>query len=106
MNKAMPREIACAEAAAQPPSDAKDGSSKRAIAGSPIQPRASEASVMPSWFADKYEPRFWVILRARRARTSPPRTNCSSLVGRALTIANSAATKKPFASTSNVVTAK
>jgi hypothetical protein len=35
------------------PTNAKTGSSRLAKAGSPTQPRPSDASVMPSWQADR-----------------------------------------------------
>src|SRR5215213_8277014 len=50
IEKAMKKAMPCRHASEKPDNEP---SSSRAIAGSPIQPRASEASVIPSWQADK-----------------------------------------------------
>src|SRR6185503_549205 len=76
-------------------------SSSRAIAGSPIAPSASEASVIPSWQADKYALRFWSRFSSRFAARLPEAARVSMREERTPTRANSAATKKPLAATSN-----
>src|SRR5687767_2613685 len=75
-------------------------SSKRAIAGSPIQPRASEASVIPNWHAERYALRFCSSPMTRFAERLPEATRVSMREARTPTKANSAATKNPFAATS------
>src|SRR3984893_2874984 len=74
-----------------------DGSISFSNTGSPIQPRASEASVMPNWVADKYASSFLRMRRVIRARELPAAASSAIWVGRTFTIENSAATKTPFA---------
>src|SRR6185436_16665911 len=60
-------------------------------------------SVMPSWLVDRYagsRPRIEARIWARRP---PSLTSSRTRVGRTLTMANSEATKKAFASTSSMV---
>ncbi len=82
------------------PSRIAAGSIRWAKAGSPIQPKASDASVMPSWVADRYSSRLRTSRAARLAAAEPRRASSSSRVGRTFTSANSVATKKPFKATS------
>ena len=77
-----------------------------AKAGSPSQPSVSDASVMPSWLADRYAGSWAVMPSSSRARTRPSRASCWSRVGRILTNANSAATKNAFARTITPVRSK
>src|SRR6185295_11453628 len=76
-------------------------SSSRAIAGSPIQPSPSEARVIPSWQADRYALRFCSNCINRLAVRLPWLASVSIRDERTPTKANSAATKKPLAATSN-----
>ena len=73
----------------------------RAMAGSPTQPNAKLASVIPNWTAFRTSSRracnFWTV----RAPTRPAASNCCSRVSRTLTRENSAATKNAFAATNN-----
>jgi len=82
------------------PKLANRGDSSLANAGSPIQPRASDASVTPSWLAERYASSLREMPSAIRARRWPPAANCSSLDSRIFTMANSDATKKALARTS------
>ncbi len=80
-------------------SQVKIPSIRLARAGSPIQPRPSEASVIPSWVEEMYRSSDCTARRANLALPSPARANSSRRVFRAPTSANSAATKKALAST-------
>jgi hypothetical protein len=91
---------ACAVGTDHTPKLAKSGFSSPANAGSPIQPSASDASVIPSWFAERYVSSRRAMPSATRARRWPRAAKCSSLDGRILTMANSAATKKALTKTS------
>ncbi len=80
-------------------SQARTGSIRRARAGSPIQPRASDEMVMPSW--GRREVSVEMVGRPEeRLRVRPPLgTSSATRLLRIATRANSAATKKPFART-------
>src|SRR5688572_5834390 len=95
--KAIKKEIECRQVSERRP--ASGPSKSRAIAGSPIQPSASEASVIPSWQADRYELRFLSKPKTRFALRLPAVASVSMREERTPTRANSAATKKPFAAT-------
>src|SRR5450432_846857 len=71
----------------------------RAMAGSPIQPSASDASVMPVWLADRNVSSRLRTLSAVWAPARPWVASASSCVTRTFTIEYSKATKKPLAST-------
>ena len=68
-----------------------------ATAGSPIQPRASAASVTPNWTAGRNSSMVCLSWRAVRAPGRPRAMSCWMRVSRTLTRANSAATKKLLA---------
>ena len=51
--KAMITEMTWTVSGSSPPKRSNRGPSRPAKAGSPIQPRAREDSVMPSWQADR-----------------------------------------------------
>ena len=70
-------------------------------AGSPNQPRASDASVMPSWQADRYLFTFRAISIAALAPGLPSSTASSSCDLRTRTSANSAMTKNAFIAKKN-----
>ena len=76
-------------------------SSRCAIAGSPIQPRPSDARVIPSWQAERYAFRFCSSCINLLAARLPWFASVSIRDERTPTSANSAATKKPLAATSN-----
>ena len=83
------------------PSPENSASIVRAIAGSPTQPRPRLASVIPSWVPEIERSRPRMARRASLAFASPLRIIASMRVRREDTSANSAATKKAFASTSS-----
>src|SRR6266849_280087 len=95
--KARTAEIECATAGLYAPNTETDGSMNFSKTGSPIQPSASDASVTPNCVAERYESSFLRMRRAMRARELPAAASSASCVGRTFTIANSAATKTPFA---------
>jgi hypothetical protein len=68
-----------------------------AATGSPIQPRASEQRVTPSWTAGRKPSRSRCRRRTEAAPGMPAAIICSTRVSRMETRANSAATKKPLA---------
>ena len=68
-----------------------------AASGSPIQPRASEQRVTPSWTAGRKSSRSRCRRRTARAPGTPAASICSMRVSRMETRANSAATKKALA---------
>ena len=78
-----------------------NGSSKLARVGSPIQPRASEASVTPSWVDEIKKLGSLISRTAARARRLPAAARVSRRVRRTDTSANSAPTKNAFATTKN-----
>src|SRR4051794_38812891 len=93
----MPNEIAAAAACEMLPNS---GSTSLAIAGSPRKPMPRLASVMPNWHADRYWLRSSMRTSDRCAARLPSSPSSSRRVRRDRTSANSAATKKPLASTS------
>src|ERR1700752_2717025 len=76
-------------------------SKSRAMAGSPIQPRASDASVIPSWQEERNELRLLSNSNNHFPLRLPAAASVSIREERTPTSANSAATKKPFAATSS-----
>ena len=77
------------------------GLSKWATAGSAIQPKPSEAMVIPSWQADREASKRSTSQLAVEANGRLSLTISSIRLSRIFTKANSAATKNPFISTSN-----
>ena len=73
-----------------------------ATAGSPIQPRPNDAKVIPNCDTDKYESKLCTKFDANLAFEVPSCTNESMRELLTFTIANSAATKKPFNNTKNI----
>ena len=73
-----------------------------ATAGSPIHPSPSDAKVIPNCDTDKYESKLCTKLAANLALAVPSCTKASIRELLTLTIANSAATKKPFNNTKNI----
>src|SRR5919107_5076964 len=74
----------------------KRGSMRCETAGSPTQPSARLATVMPTWHTERLESRSRSVPRTTVARVLPSCSNCTSRDSRTRTSANSAATKKPF----------
>ncbi len=100
--KAMP--IECAMRSAHSPAGATiatSGSISCSNAGSPTHPRASDASVMPTCEAESHASRLPCIALSNVAPGRRCSINASSWVLRSFTSANSMATKKPFATTSD-----
>ena len=84
---------------------ANSGTSSRAIDGSPTQPSARLASVMPSCVAAIASSRLSIAcLHGQRRPTGDALTISSTRVRRTATRANSAATKNAFASTNSGTT--
>ena len=75
------------------------GSISSASAGSPIQPKAKEEIVIPSWVAARLASRASTARANAVAFTRPWATNSATRLRRTATSENSAATKKPFANT-------
>src|ERR1051325_1678867 len=71
------------------------------MVGSPIQPSASDAIVIPSWVAEMKSVGLLIKRNAACARRLPPAARASRRVRRTDTSANSAPTKNPFAPTNN-----
>jgi hypothetical protein len=65
-----------------------------------MAPRRSDASVIPSWHADRYASMWSTACCADLAPGLPWRTKSATCVGRKRAIANSDATKSPLAATS------
>src|SRR5918997_2837983 len=78
---------------------ARTGSMRCETAGSPTQPRAREATVIPTWQTERFESRSRRVSRTRPARAIPSCSSCTMRDSRTRTRANSAATKKPFRAT-------
>ena len=92
--KARATEVTCATASGAKPRAAETGGSMtRASTGSPSQPRARPAIVIPSWVAAMERSRWCSEPRRMRARDCPPAASCSTRVRRTPTNENSAATK-------------
>ena len=77
------------------------GSRNEATVGSPIQPNASEARVIPSWVAEMKNVGLSSSRNAAWARVLPAAARVSRRGRRTETRANSAATKNPLAQTKN-----
>ncbi len=96
----IPNEIALATpmptTAAPSPST---GSSRWWKAGSPSAPRPRLEIVMPSWHAARYESMCSIACLTDFAPGVPSLDPLLHLAGRSRAIANSVATKKPFAAT-------
>src|SRR5206468_2344554 len=75
----------------------RSGSIRCAIAGSPIQPKASEEMVMPSWVAARLASRLSTARCSAEALALPALTSSATRLRRTDTSENSAATKNPFA---------
>src|SRR5438046_10631849 len=73
--------------------------------GSPTQPSARLARVMPSWVAERYASRWLRTCLTKFARRFPSSIKASSWLPRTLTTANSHATKKPLSPTSAAIVA-
>src|SRR5688572_28814863 len=84
------------------PSQNNTGSSSDATAGSPIQPRPRDESVIPNCVAEMYALRLFSIPSSRTAALSPSAAWVSIRDLRTATSANSLATKKPFAATRTI----
>ena len=78
------------------PSGASNGRTSAENAGSPSQPSANDANVMPSWQAARYAFTFEVTFLAAFAPGFPSATAISICDGRTRTMANSATTKYAF----------
>src|SRR5215204_2138520 len=72
------------------------GSMRCETAGSPTQPSARLATVIPTWHTERLESRSRSVSRTTEARATPSCSNCTSRDSRTRTSANSAATKKAF----------
>ena len=83
------------------PNNTNSGRMRAENAGSPNQPKASDASVMPSWQAVRYLFTFRAISMAALAPGLPSSTASSSCDLRTRTSANSAMTKNAFMARKN-----
>ena len=72
------------------------GSMRCETAGSPTQPSAREATVIPTWQTERLESRSRSVSRTTVARALPSCSSCTMRDSRTRTSANSAATKKAF----------
>jgi hypothetical protein len=91
---------------ASTPARRRPASTSDASAGSPTQPSASDANVMPSWVPEMYRSRLASACSTSRARRSPAAAHCAIFERRDATKANSAATKNALASTRTSTTTK
>ena len=91
----MATEIAVTAASGRPRAT-KTGWKSAEIAGSPNQPSAKEASVIPNWQAERYAFTLSAICAARFAPGFPSSTRSSTCDLRTRTKENSAITKKAF----------
>src|SRR4051794_4931702 len=78
------------------PTASKRGLMRCETAGSPTQPRARDATVIPTWQTERLESRSRSVARAAAARALPSCSSCTRRDSRTRTSANSAATKKAF----------
>ena len=98
--KAMPIAAAWLAAADQGAGmPANRGSIRCAMVGSPTQPSARLAKVMPSWVAATASSRCSTANRTASAPNFFSSTSCSTRVQRTVTSENSAATKKALSAT-------
>lgn len=85
------------------PSDKKQCNITAVTTDCPNQPKASEAMVIPNCVAARYPSRLCSIPRVVLAKRLPVLALISICEPRTLTMANSAATKKPFNITRKMV---
>src|ERR671913_806973 len=78
------------------PTASSTGRMRCETAGSPTQPSARDATVIPTWQTERLESRSRSVSRTTEARAIPSCSNCTSRDSRTRTSANSAATKKAF----------
>src|ERR687893_1160636 len=81
------------------PTASNTGRMRCETAGSPTQPSAREATVIPTWQTERLESRSRSVWRTTAARVLPSCSSCTMRDSRTRTSANSAATKNPFKAT-------